>query len=234
MVDKNMGKDTDTEFDAYAKDYNRSLQDGLRASGEISDYFAEYKVSYLIRRLAVGPGSRILDFGCGVGNLSRALRRLIPGISVDGYDPSMASLEQISPDARGTGRFTSNLADLNTDYDIAVLAGVLHHIRPEKRAATLVDASSRLRPGGSLVVFEHNPLNPLTRHTVDACPFDKDAILLKSAETRNLMAATGLISVQRDYIVFFPRAFRALRSLEPALGWFPLGAQYAVLGMRER
>ena len=101
-------------------------------------------------------------------------------------------------------------------------------------SSTLAEACSRLRPGGSLVVFEHNPLNPLTRRTVDTCPFDKNAILLPATETRKLIAARGLILVKRDYIVFFPRAFSALRPLEAALGWCPLGAQYAVIGTRER
>ncbi len=52
------------------------------------------------------------------------------------------------------------------------MAGILHHIRPEKRAGALAEASSKLRKGGSLVVFEHNPLNPLTTHAADSCPFD--------------------------------------------------------------
>ena len=227
-----MTKDANTEFDAFAGDYNRALRESLRASGETPDYFAEYKAQYLVRRISAGPNSKVLDFGCGVGNLVSAFRRLMPGVRVDGYDPSPASLERISADARGPGRFTSNLADLDTDYDIAVLAGVLHHVRPEKWAGALAEASSKLRAGGSLVVFEHNPFNPLTRRVVDACPFDEDAVLLPARETVKLVTETGLISVQRDYIVFFPRAFRALRPLEPALGWCPLGAQYAVTGMR--
>lgn len=227
-----MAKDTETEFDAFAGDYNRTLRESLRASGETPDYFADYKARYLARRNLAGPDSKILDFGCGVGNLVGALRRLMPGVSVDGYDPSPASLEHIPTEVKGPGRFASDLADLPGGYDAVIMAGVLHHIQPEKRAGVIAEASSKLRPGGSLVVFEHNPLNPLTRRAVDTCPFDKDAILLPAPESVNLMTATGLISVQRGYIVFFPSMFRALRPLEPALGWCPLGAQYAVTGTR--
>jgi SAM-dependent methyltransferase len=218
------------EFDAFAGHYNRALRECLRASGETPDYFADYKAQYLVRRGSVGPDSRILDFGCGVGNLIGALRRRVPGVLVDGYDPSPASLEHVYADVKGLGRFSSDLADLPGAYDTVVLAGVLHHVQPEKRAGAVAEAVSQLRPGGSLVIFEHNPLNPLTRRVVDVCPFDKDAILLPARETVNLMIGTALISVQRDYIVFFPRAFRALRPLEPALGWCPLGAQYAITG----
>ena len=227
-----MAKDAKAKFDAFAGDYNRALRECLRASGETPDYFAEYKVQYLARRISVGQDSRVLDFGCGVGSLVGALRRRVPGVRVDGYDPSPASLEHIPADVKGPGRFASDLADLEDGYDAVVLAGVLHHIQPEKRAGVIAEASFKLRPGGSLVVFEHNPLNPLTRRVVEACPFDEGAVLLPARETVNLITATGLISVQRDYIVFFPRTFKALRPLEPALGWFPLGAQYAVTGTR--
>jgi hypothetical protein len=58
-----MGKKEEMEFDAFAEDYNRALQEGLRSSGETPNYFAEYKVRYLDRRLAAGPESRILDLG---------------------------------------------------------------------------------------------------------------------------------------------------------------------------
>ena len=227
-----MAKDEKAEFDAFAGDYNRALRESLRASGETPDYFAEYKAQYLARRISVGPDSKVLDFGCGVGNLVGALRRLAPGVRVDGYDPSPASLEHIPAEVKGPGRFASDLADFEGGYDAVVLAGVLHHIQPEKRAGVIAGASSKLRAGGSLVVFEHNPLNPLTRRAVDACPFDEGAVLLRAPETVNLLTGTGLISVRRDYIVFFPSAFRALRPLEPALGWCPLGAQYAVTGTR--
>lgn len=227
-----MVKDAKTEFDAFAGDYNRALRESLLASGETPDYFADYKAQYLARRNFISPDSSILDFGCGIGNLTGALRRLVPGVRVDGYDPSPASLEHIPADVKGPGRFASDLADFPGGYDAVVLAGVMHHIQPEKRAGVIAESSSKLRPGGSLVVFEHNPLNPLTRRVVDTCPFDESAVLLPARETVNLLTETGLISIQRDYIVFFPSAFRALRPLEPALGWCPLGAQYAVTGTR--
>lgn len=98
-----MAKDAKAEFDAFAGDYNRALRESLRASGETPDYFAEYKAQYLARRILVGQDSKVLDFGCGVGNLVGALRRLAPGVRVDGYDPSPASLEHIPAEVKGPG-----------------------------------------------------------------------------------------------------------------------------------
>jgi len=220
------------EFDSYADDYNRTVEQSISASGESPQYFAEYKVRHLMSRVPVGPASKVLDFGCGIGNLVTAFHHQIPGVSIDGYDPSSASLEKISPDFRKAGRFSTDLSELGTDYDTVVMAGVLHHIPPRDRASAIEQAVMRLRGGGSLAVFDHNPFNPVTRRVVDACPLDEDAILLPASETLGLMKDAGLISVRRDYIVFFPRILRALRPLEAALKWCPLGAQYAVIGVR--
>ena len=37
-----------------------------------------------------------------------------------------------------------------------------------------------LRAGGACVIFEHNPLNPLTVQAVNTCPFDENAVLIKA------------------------------------------------------
>jgi hypothetical protein len=83
-----------------------------------------------------------------------------------------------------------------------------------------------------VVVFEHNPLNPLTQKSVRDCPFDDDAILLFPWELRGLLARSGFERVRQDYIVFFPRLLRRLRPLEPKLGWLCLGAQTLTVAER--
>jgi len=103
--------------------------------------------------------------------------------------------------------------------------------RPD-RPAVLKDVLSKLRPGGRLYVFEHNPLNPVTQRTVKTCPFDDDADLLWPWQARRLLKEAGFREVRLDYIVFFPRPLAALRPLEPRLRWLPFGAQQLVLGTR--
>jgi hypothetical protein len=79
-----------------------------------------------------------------------------------------------------------------------------------------------------LVIFEHNPANPVTRWVVERCPFDHDAILLPPSETCDYARAAGLRVLRRDYIVFMPRPLAWLRPMEPWLAWLPAGAQYAM------
>ena len=222
------------KFDTYANEYTRLLDASVAASGEDAAYFADYKARYLAERVAIRPNSKILDFGCGVGNVVAALARRLPGALIHGFDPSEKSLEQIDRKLKEQGRFTTDPDALDRDYDVVQIANVLHHVRPERRIEFLAQAVERLAPSGRLAVFEHNPANPFTRHVVDNCPLDKDAALLPAAETMALLTAVGLISVRRVYIVFFPRALRMARLLESRLGWCPLGAQYVVVGEKKR
>lgn len=215
------------EFDTFAAAYEQSLDASIRVTGESSDYFAAYKAAYIARNVAPPGPAKILDYGCGIGLLSSQLHGLMPEKHVDGFDPSRESIHRIGLDLRSQGMFTSDADEIGKDYDIAVIANVLHHVKPQDRRDLLQSIASRLRIGGKLVIFEHNPLNPLTRRAVSQCAFDGDAILLTERETRGYFPASEF-ALRRDYIVFFPRWLSWLRSIEPSLAWCALGAQYTV------
>jgi 2-polyprenyl-3-methyl-5-hydroxy-6-metoxy-1,4-benzoquinol methylase len=220
------------EFDKFADSYRSQLDKSVELAGESSSYFVEYKAAYIARTLGTDTPTKILDFGCGVGILSIALAEHRPKDVLHGYDVSAESLDRIPANVRQRGRFTSQLDELDRDYDLIVISNVLHHIAPEKRQATISDLSTRLSPRGRILVIEHNPLNPMTRWVVAHCPFDDDAILLPPREVKQYCAAAGLLSTRRDYIVFFPKSLSGLRGLEPKLGWLPAGAQYALTAWR--
>ena len=216
-----------TEFDAVAPNYRDLVDESVAITGENSDYFAAYKANYIIRRVASRDASgKILDYGCGVGLLASHLKRCLPGMQVDGFDVSENSLEQIEPELRSQGIFTSSLKRLGRDYKVVVLANVLHHVKPEGRRELISEVASHLEPGGKLVIFEHNPLNPLTRWAVSHCPFDAGAVLLPSKEVRELCSPNLQFS-GTDYIVFFPRWLAWLRPSEALLFRCPAGAQHA-------
>jgi 2-polyprenyl-3-methyl-5-hydroxy-6-metoxy-1,4-benzoquinol methylase len=218
------------QFDQFAGDYKQVLDQSIAASGEDSTYFAEYKALYLARILGGTFAGKVLDFGCGVGLLSEFLRQHLPQSRVDGYDVSRESIARVDHALSSQGVFTSDETQLTRDYDLIVVANVMHHVVPDQRSATVGGLASRLAVGGKLAIIEHNPANPLTRRTVDRCPFDKDAVLLPPMEAESLVRNANLDVRRRDYIVFMPHALARLRRLEPWLAWLPLGAQYAVLG----
>jgi len=219
-----------TEFDSFAADYEKVHARNVRITGETSEYFAAYKAAYIARKVARHGGTKILDYGCGVGLLARHLRRCVPGVQIDGFDVSQDSLVRIDKPLLSQGVFTSELSELGNRYDIIVFSNVLHHVRPEERESLVAQTGARLPAGGKFVVFEHNPVNPLTRWAVAHCPFDENAVLLRPREIYRYLQSGGLRLVGRDYIVFFPRWLRWFRPLEPFLCWCPLGAQYVVVG----
>lgn len=210
------------KFDEVANSYGALHDKSVALSGEGAGYFAEHKVGCL-KRLGIGGEARVLDYGCGVGNLTTLLEREFA--SVAGFDPSRESLAIARAKCPKTTFFESADAVPNESFDVVVLSGVLHHVPPPERASVLARVRSSLRADGRVVVFEHNPANPLTRRAVDACPFDDDAILLPAGEIRARLREAGYGKPRQDFVVFFPRALAWLRPLEPWLAWCPIGAQ---------
>jgi len=224
-------KKNKVNFDDYADDYNQLLSDQLRFFDKNDGYFAEYKIQKISKMVSHSPQT-ILDFGCGTGRSAAYLKQYFPNAAIYGYDVSLDSLMQAKknyPDVT----FLSSLNDLTIPFDLIFLAGVFHHITPIERPSTMRSIASLLAKEGRVIAFEHNPYNPLTRHLVNTCPFDEDAILLKPRELTSLFLEAGLNKVKSEYTLFFPAALKCLRKLESYLKHFPLGGQFMVSGIRK-
>jgi SAM-dependent methyltransferase len=218
-----------SEFDAFAGSYEEDHRVSIRASGEDPAYFHDYKLACL-ERIGAREDGPLLDFGCGIGNLTQ--RFVTRYREVHAYDPSAKSVEVAKERAPGAHFHVDGATVPKDHFETAVLSGVLHHVQPSARVDLLKNVATRLRPGGRIVVFEHNPLNPVTRRAVSMCAFDDDAILLWPWEARGVLADAGFSDVKLEYIVFFPRQLAFLRPLEKKLGRVMLGAQQMLVATR--
>lgn len=115
-------------------------------------------LSHLDALLAtLGPvaGLRIIDIGCGEGQLTRALAKL--GAQVTGYDPFIAGTE-LTRDGAGSYRLAKAAADAipEPDHgaDLVVFVFSLHHVPGAKLEGALAEARRLLRPTGRLYVAE--------------------------------------------------------------------------------
>lgn len=228
------------EFDTFAENYRALHQSNITASGETPEYFAEYKLRDLKRVIGDdGRGEealRILDFGAGIGTAVPYFRKHLPSAQLTCVDVSVKSLEMGKTRFNGQAMFVAfdgvGLPFPEKHFDYAFAACVFHHILPEQHFQILAELHRVLTPGGQLMIYEHNPLNPLTVAAVNSCEFDDNAILLHSKALRKDLLMAGFSAAKIRYRVFFPRVLRWLRWAEAGLGWLPLGAQYFVCGRR--
>ncbi len=220
------------DFDQYASRYNELLREGTGFFTEDESYFARYKVA-IARSLVTTSPATVLEFGCGIGRNIPFLRAAFPGAELMGSDVSAKSIETAREENPGVRFWVDGGQEGECPpFDLVFVAGVFHHIPPEERRAAADYAAARLAPGGSIVVFEHNPYNPITRKIVADCPFDEGVVLLRPREMRELLRNAGLQVTGQGFSLFFPPKLKALARLEPLLAWLPLGGQYWTIARR--
>ena len=224
------------EFDQVAQDYRAQHAHSTGVSEEALDYFASYKIEYvqqLWRERGRSPRV-IMDFGAGIGNALRPMHKAFPEAEIIALDVARASLDlvdaQAIPHVRTLANDGFHVPLPEASLDCVFIACVFHHIPAEHHIALLRELRRVLRPDGLLVLFEHNPLNPLTRLAVARCEFDRDAVLIGAGEMNRRLKAGGFIRTDRKFCLFFPPALALLRPLERFLGWLPFGAQYHLVG----
>lgn len=221
-------------FDDYRATYQDVVADSIGFSGLKHDFFMQAKADLIERRLLAGgllePGKKLraLDVGCGIGTMHPYVGDLFA--SIDGCDISAESVERArreNPDVRYSAYSGDRLPYADHSFDFAMTVCVVHHVPPPQWPAFFAEMRRVLRPGGLACIIEHNPLNPATRLAVMRCPFDEDAVLLRSATTRLLLANAGFGDVSCEFFCLLPTAGPIARRIERTLSSLPAGAQYA-------
>jgi SAM-dependent methyltransferase len=226
------------EFDKFAEEYLATHTSNLAVTGESPDYFARYKIVEVARRLrglGISP-RRVLDFGCGIGNSAPHLREAFPQAEITGVDVSEKSLAVARQRFPGAADFVAYdpaeappASPSGDGYDLIFSACVFHHIEAAEHVAIFRRLRERIASGGVMAIFEHNPVNPVSRYIVATCPFDENAVLIPAAELAARQKTAGFGRVGVTYTGFFPGPLRALRPLEPLMAGLPVGAQYYTL-----
>jgi len=110
----------------------------------------------------VPPGARVLEIGCGTGELAGMLASR--GATVEGFDlsPSMVAAAAERIEAEGLGRrFT--VGRMGVDgmdglpagaYDAVVSTLVFSELTPDERRFAMREAARVLRPGGLVVIAD--------------------------------------------------------------------------------
>jgi SAM-dependent methyltransferase len=223
------------EFDRVGETYQAAVDEAISFAGQEHDFYLEVKARRLVElaRRHLGPGRpAALDVGCGPGLFDR---HVAAAFELHGVDVSPAMVEQARETNPEVGYAVSEPGRLPYDdgrFDLAFAVCVLHHVERADRLPLVRETARVVRPGGLVAVFEHNPLNPLTRRVVRDCAFDEGVELLPRRELEALLGAAGLEVVSAHYLLFFPWRGRLFEAAERLLARLPLGAQYVVAGRR--
>ena len=220
-------------FDDYASSYRAEMGDALGRLGGESSYYLRQKVKLLSRELRLSPPRHVLDFGCGIGQAVPFLLEAFAPDSLVCTDESKESLNMLRasyPNVRAVG-----LEDVDDEaFDLVFVANVLHHIEPGLRRDVVRNLCRRLRPRGTVAVFEHNPLNPVTRKIVSNCSFDEGVILLSKSESMSYFDGNeDMVIVKAGYCLFTPEPLKKLNWIDSLLHRVPLGGQHFVLAQRK-
>jgi SAM-dependent methyltransferase len=218
-------------------DYKNDVNGAIGFTGLGVDYFlagkADSVVGLLNRHHNGASNAACLDIGCGIGAMHPALVNRVGRL--DAVDISGDAIEKASaanPGVHYRSHEPGRLPFDDASFDMAFTVCVMHHVPPRDWPAFVAEAWRVVRPGGLFAVFEHNPINPLTRLAVMRCEFDHDAVLLSPKKVSRLQADQGFAQVERDFLFFVPLRARWAKRVDKALSWLPMGAQYVICGRR--
>jgi len=141
-------------FDAVREGYDRAYAERMDRFAQSESWIRDQDA--MIDGLALGPASRVLDFGCNTGRLTARLQERA-GCDVHGVDHNPEALA-IARSAHPAARFDicdgGRLPYPDGFFDAAVMSHVIGHL--PSPAATLAEIRRVLRPGGLLGVLTPN------------------------------------------------------------------------------
>lgn len=150
----------------------------------------------LVEAAGLRPGHRVLEIGCGTGNLTLLAKELHPQAVVVGLDPDLPALARAQRKAQRRGldvQWDSGSAtqlpypDASVDRVLSSL--MLHHVPPGEKVQALREVRRVLATDGELLLADfgggHPQHGPLTR-------------LARNSPKLSDQAGEGLVSLLRE------------------------------------
>jgi ubiquinone/menaquinone biosynthesis C-methylase UbiE len=113
-----------------------------------------------VAQAELADGLRVLEIGCGTGNVTVRAKRAAPGADVVATDPDPLALARAQRKTRGlTGvrferAYAQELPFADGEFDRVLSSMMLHHLDDDVKAAAAVEMYRVLRPGGILHIVD--------------------------------------------------------------------------------
>jgi ubiquinone/menaquinone biosynthesis C-methylase UbiE len=111
----------------------------------------------LIDNADLSTGQRVLEIGCGTGNLSVAAKEAVPGIALTAIDPDPLALRRAHRKSDGIAfeqAYAEQLPYADGSFDRVLSSLMLHHLDDDMKAAALTEVLRVTAPGGSLHIAD--------------------------------------------------------------------------------
>jgi ubiquinone/menaquinone biosynthesis C-methylase UbiE len=179
----------------------------------------------LLEQAGLADGQRVLEIGCGTGNLTVRAKHAHPGVDLTGSDPDPLALTAAQRKTAGLHgiRFERGYAQRlpypDGGFDRVLSALMLHHLDDEAKTEAAAEVRRVLRPGGSLHLVDfagtkHGLHGYLAGRMIKAGHFTGDSKEPGDSLLRLLEAAgleSTLVATRRHRILGQVSYYRAVR-----------------------
>jgi ubiquinone/menaquinone biosynthesis C-methylase UbiE len=124
----------------------------------------------MIQKAGIEPGHKVLEIGCGTGEVLLVVKRLQPAAEVTGLDPDPRALDRAKQKAdrnkikmqldRG---FSDELPYPDQSFDRVLSSLMFHHLNEGDRLKTLQEARRVLKPNGSFHMIDFEASHGLAK-----------------------------------------------------------------------
>lgn len=136
-------------------DFRSILSSPLMYKAFVKLIGGDMRASYVKNHIRPCKGMRILDIGCGPGDILE----LLPEVEYIGFDMNEKYIESAIKRYSGRGEFfcervSRNAFDSDKKFDVIMANGVLHHLQDEEVMQLFELAEALILPEGRLVTLD--------------------------------------------------------------------------------
>lgn len=169
----------------------------------------------------IRPGERVLDVGCGTGDVTlAAARRVGPGGAVYGIDAAPEMIDVARSKARRRGlpvefmvEPVEALSFANGSFDVVVSSLMMHHLPGELRRRALAEVRRVLRPGGRVVIVDLQAMSRSPR------PWEPGWLVTRLHKMRISTPAEVRASIEARAALLREAGFHAVESGSTRYSW---------------